>query len=181
MMFISVCTTETQQHRFHFSAIYRVESYLKTVWMETPDNQIHHVMLILSTWLSLESTKRYTYGWVCEDIFWKHKVTGKMALSLPLWVLPSHNSPDMERSKGKAMVLLSTPLFLLLVTASVSLLLLVCPSNVNQVPDVSRNPTDRQHHLGAIEAPGFMDWPAAGFSITPLCTWTLSDHLPCGI
>lgn len=79
-----------------------------------------------------------------------------MALPLPLWVLPSQNSSDMERSKGKAMVFLSTPLFLLLVTASISLLLLVCPSNVNQVPDVSRNPTDLQHHLVAIEAPSFI-------------------------
>lgn len=75
-----------------------------------------------------------------------------MALSLPLWTLPSHDSPDMDRSKGKAMVLLSTPLCFLLVTASVSLLLFLCPFNVNQVADVSRNPRDLQHHLGAIEA-----------------------------
>lgn len=79
-----------------------------------------------------------------------------MALPLSLWVLPSQNSSDMERSKGKAMVLLSTALFLLLVTTSISLLLLVCPSSVNQVPDVSRNPTDLQYHLGAIETPCFI-------------------------
>lgn len=72
-----------------------------------------------------------------------------MALSLLLWTLPSHDSPDMDRSKGKAMVLLSIYSPLLLVGDCICIVIAV---SLPFQCEPSSNPRDLQHHLGAIEA-----------------------------
>lgn len=78
-----------------YSSTQKFEAFQRTFLFETAWQ-----LVLVSTWLGLESTKRQASGWGCENISWKNELEEK---DLPSeWAAASNvGGPDTKRTEGK--------------------------------------------------------------------------------
>lgn len=150
-------------------------------WDSSPQNGAGHTeggcdgWCWLPTRVDLGSVKRHISGWFCMRISWKNYPRRKV-ISCRM----SGRSPDSRMSEGKAglplayspSVRASTLLLLpLLSFCSIGTHLLCFP--VWTEDQFSRSTLDLQSQTETAEDTSLVDWPATGFSASPICCMSI--------